>query len=338
MNRKRYNKSGIKGIPAVCVILTMLVCCGIMAGCSVDTVPVSDTQTAYQGEADSTDTASSQEEGYLSKDICVIPKKKNIATDAAITADAALLIDDTRNKALYAQNIYASEYPASVSKIATALMTFKYAKFDDTVTISYNASHVTEPGARLCGFKEGDKISVKDLLYGMMVYSGNDAAVALAEHISGSETDFAAEMNQEMVAIGASGTHFVNASGLHDDQHYTTAYDLYLIFHELLKYDDFKELLQCTKYTAKWTDAQGKKQSLDITSTDPYLTGSRQAPKPLTVIGGKSGTTIKAGSCLIMYSQDKKNRDYISVILKADSSYSMYTQMNHMLEYVKRGK
>ena len=204
MNRKRYNKSGIKGIPAVCVILTMLVCCGIMAGCSVDTVPVSDTQTAYQGEADSTDTASSQEEGYLSKDICVIPKKKNIATDAAITADAALLIDDTRNKALYAQNIYASEYPASVSKIATALMTFKYAKFDDTVTISYNASHVTEPGARLCGFKEGDKISVKDLLYGMMVYSGNDAAVALAEHISGSETDFAAEMNQEMVAIGAS--------------------------------------------------------------------------------------------------------------------------------------
>lgn len=103
---------------------------------------------------------------------------------------------------------------------------------------------MTEPGARLCGFKEGDKISVKDLLYGMMVYSGNDAAVALAEHISGSETDFAAEMNQEMVAIGASGTHFVNASGLHDDQHYTTAYDLYLIFHELLKYDDFKELLQ----------------------------------------------------------------------------------------------
>lgn len=65
MNRKRYNKSGIQGIPAVCVILTMLVCCGIMAGCSVDTVPVSDTQTAYQGEADSTDTASSQEEGYL---------------------------------------------------------------------------------------------------------------------------------------------------------------------------------------------------------------------------------------------------------------------------------
>lgn len=317
--------------------------CLMMSGCSVDTVPVSDTQIAYEeqdstGTADNTADNTSESSGLLSEDICIVPKKKNVATDAAITADAALLIDDTRHKVLYAQNVYGTEYPASVSKIATALMAFKYAKMDDTVTVSSNASNITEYGARLCGFKEGDKISMKDLLYCMLTYSGNDASVAIAEHISGSETEFAAKMNKEMVSLGASGTHFVNSHGLHDDDHYTTAYDLYLIFHELLKYDEFREINQCTKYTASWEDAQGKKRSLDIVSSDPFLTGSKQPPKGLTVTGGKSGTTVKAGGCLITYAQDKKKRDYIGVILKADSSYGAYAQMNHLFEYVKRGK
>lgn len=321
-------------------ILFILGNLAFMTGCSVDTVPVSDTQIQYDETAGSA-TADPQQgsaSGFLSEDICVVSKAKNAATDAAITADAALLIDDTRNKLCYAQNVYSSEYPASVSKIATAWIALKYANMSDEVTVSYDASHINEPGARMCGFQEGDKISVKDLLYCMLVYSGNDASVAIAEHISGSETEFVSKMNQELVAIGASGTHFSNSHGLHDDDHYTTAYDLYLIFHELLKYDEFREIIQTTKYTAEWKNAQGKKQSLEMTTSDPYLAGSKQPPKGLTVIGGKSGTTIKAGSCIVMLTHDKKQREYISVILKADSSYSMYEQMNHLLEYVKRGK
>ncbi len=335
-NRKKRFRAGSIWLVAAGI-------CVVLAGCSVDTVPISDTQIAYEADSvsqpqNSADVADTSEGGLLSGDVCIVPRKKNIATDAAITADAALLIDDSRKKVLYAQNVYASEYPASVSKIATALMALKYSSLDDTVTIGYNASHITEYGARLCGFQEGDKISMKDLLYCMLTYSGNDAAMAIAEHISGSEQEFAAKMNQEMIAIGASGTHFVNSHGLHDDDHYTTAYDLYLIFHELLKYDDFCEIIQSTKYTAVWTNAEGKKQTLDIVSSDPYLTGSRQLPKGMSVVGGKNGTTVKAGSCMILYTQDKKKRDYISVILKADSSYSLNTQMDHLLEYVKRGK
>ncbi|MBS4815264.1 MAG: D-alanyl-D-alanine carboxypeptidase [Clostridium sp.] len=332
-----------KWVSAGCVCAALIGICSLLTGCSVDTVPVSDTQISYDGQAasdtsDNNSDNSSADSTLLSEDVCIVPQKSNTATDAAITADAALLIDDSRHKVLYAQNVYGTEYPASVSKIATALMAIKYANPDDTVTISNNASHITEYGARLCGFQEGDKISMKDLLYCMLIYSGNDASVAIAEHISGSEAEFASKMNKELVALGASGTHFVNSHGLHDDNHYTTAYDLYLIFHELLKYDDFREIIQCTKYTATWENAQGKKQSLEIVSSDPYLTGSKQPPKGLTAIGGKSGVTVKAGGCLIMYFQDKKKRDYISIILKADSSYGAYTQMNHLLEYVKRGK
>ena len=334
MNRKRYNKSGIKGIPAVCVILTMLVCCGIMAGCSVDTVPVSDTQTAYQGEADSTDTASSQEEGYLSKDICVIPKKKNIATDAAITADAALLIDDTRNKALYAQNIYASEYPASVSKIATALMTFKYAKFDDTVTISYNASHVTEPGARLCGFKEGDKISVKDLLYGMMVYSGNDAAAAIAEHVGGSTEGFVEMMNSYARELGCTGTHFTNPHGLQDENHYTTPYDIYLMLKEALNYPEFTDITQMSSYTVTYKHSDGSDASTTLTATDHYLTGEATTPKDVTILGGKTGTTDKAGNCLALLSQNAYGKPFISIVMGASSKDVLYQEMTSLLQNI----
>ena len=99
----------------------------MLTGCSVDTVPVSDTQISYDGEAasdtsDNNSDNSSADSTLLSEDVCIVPQKSNTATDAAITADAALLIDDSRHKVLYAQNVYGTEYPASVSKIATALM------------------------------------------------------------------------------------------------------------------------------------------------------------------------------------------------------------------------
>ena len=268
--------------------------------------------------------------------VAVVSKEKADNNDYP-EAKEVLLVNNTKNKVIVSQKVFDQAYPASTTKIMTALLTLENLNLSQVVTIKHDITF-PDGAAVAIHLKKGDKITVEALLNALIIMSANDAAVALGEAVAGSEANFVKMMNKRAKELGATNTHFANPNGLHLSNHYSTAYDLYLIFHELLKYDDFKELLQCTKYTAEWTDAQGKKQSLDITSTDPYLTGSRQAPKPLTVIGGKSGTTIKAGSCLIMYSQDKKNRDYISVILKADSSYSMYTQMNHMLEYVKRGK
>lgn len=308
--------------------------CMLLTGCRQKPAALIDGQLDAAGYSSGTVSEEGYEQTLLSEDICVIPKKNRSATDSAITAGSALLVDDTDNKMLYAQKIYQKRYPASITKIVTALVALKYANLDDTVTISYEASHITEYGAKLCGFQEGDQVSMGTLLYSLLIYSGNDAGVAIAEHIAGTQEAFAERMNEEMRSLGACGTHFVNAHGLHDENHYTTAYDLYLVFHELLQYDTFREIINRPEYLATWQDAQGQERSMTFRSTDRYLLDYEHAPEGLTVIGGKTGTTIAAGSCLILYSQDEDKKDYISVILDADSSVALYSQMNHMLEYV----
>ena len=170
-------------------------------------------------------------------------------------------------------------------------------------------------------------------MYSFLIYSGNDAGVAIAEHIAGDTKSFAVMMNREMKNIGAKHTHFVNPHGLHNNKHYTTAYDLYLVFHHLAKNRTFMDIVSRSNYTAKYVDATGKSKSLYFTSTDRYLLGTAKAPTGVTVIGGKTGTTNNAGSCLILYSKGKKNKDYISVVLKAAGPYALYGQMNHLLDY-----
>ena len=116
----------------------------------------------------------------------------------------------------------------------TALVVLKKGELTDSVTVSYNASHIPVAGAKVCGFEEGDVITMDALLHCLLIYSGNDAGIAIAEHMSGSEENFVRIMNSEAKRIGASHTNFVNSHGLHDDNHYTTAYDMYLIFNELI--------------------------------------------------------------------------------------------------------
>lgn len=317
---------------ALAVAFCMSVC---LTGCSEKAVPVMDTELQADNGVSSESSGQLYEQDFLSEEICVIPKKKATnTTDAAITAGAALLINDTKNKLILSKDIYSRKYPASITKIVTALIVLQENNLEDTVTVSREAAGITEPGATLCGLKEGDQISMENLLYCLLIYSGNDAAVAIAEHISGSVDAFAERMNQEMVSLGACGSHFVNPHGLQDEQHYTTAYDLYLVFHQLLKYDLFREIISRSKYKAVWKDADGKKCKLKMSNTNRYLLGLETVPEGVHVIGGKTGTTIDAGSCLILYSQDRKKRDYISIVLKTDSSYSLYRQMTYLLEKI----
>ena len=274
---------------------------------------------------------------YLSQDICVIPKNKQSkeGSDSVMTAGASMIVNDTKQKMLFSKNIYDRMYPASITKIVTALVTLKYGNLDDTVTFSHDAANITEYGAKLCGFKEGDKIVLRDLLYSFLVFSGNDAGVAIAEHVGGSVEKFVDMMNDEVKDLGAIDSHFVNPHGLHDDKHYTTVYDLYLVFHELLQYDTFMDIINQPNYKAKYTDKDGKKHTKYFKTTDRYLIGTATAPKGVKVIGGKTGTTQKAGSCLILYSKDKEGNGYISVVLKAVGGESLYLQMNKLLEYIK---
>ena len=138
-------------------------------------------------------------------------------------------------------------------------------------------------------------------------------------------------MNDEMKALGAVHSHFTNPHGLHDDKHYTTPYDLYLVFHELLNNDIFLDIINQSHYTAKFRGADGKRKAVTFYSTDRYLLGRASAPEGITVIGGKTGTTSNAGSNLILYTKNKDGSGYISLIMKAEYADSLYFQMNHLL-------
>ena len=152
----------------------------------------------------------------MGTDLCVA--NEDITDDSVdmSLAESAGLFDITNHETVYAKNVHEKRFPASTTKILTAYVVLKYGNPEDIVTVS--AENVAlESDSSHCGLKEGDQISVKDLLYGLMLKSANDAANALADHISGSTESFAELMNEEAALLGATNSNFVNAHGLHDD-------------------------------------------------------------------------------------------------------------------------
>lgn len=187
----------------------------------------------------------------------------------------------------------------------------------------------------VCGLYPGGQVKLYDLLCGLLLKSGNDCGVAIAEYISGSVEAFAELMNEEAKELGATGTHFVNPHGLHEDDHYTTAYDLYLIFNACIQNDTFKEIISMSSYTMSIGDAAGNTHSLEVLPTNYYSLGKTEAPEGIKVFGGKTGTTDQAGCCVILYSEDMEAHPYISVIMGAEDKAFLYQEMNRLLEAEK---
>ncbi len=272
---------------------------------------------------------------FFAEDLVIISSEENLGDDPELTSASSLLINITDQKMIYAANVYDRLYPASLTKLMTALVVLKYGELTDSVTISYDASHITESGAKLCGFKEGDVISMDALLKCLLVYSGNDAAVAIADHISGSEEAFVELMNKEVKKIGAAHTNYVNSSGLHDDNQFTTAYDIYLIFNELTNYETFRSVIGTSSYKAEYKDKNGNSKEKTFKATNSYLSDEETTPEGVQIIGGKTGTTRKAGNCLVLLSKDSQNKEYIAVIMKAADRNSLYSQMTYLLSFPK---
>ena len=251
---------------------------------------------------------------------------------------AALLSDETTHEAVVGEHVYDRLYPASITKIFTAYMALKYGNLEDTVKVSYNASHISVPGAQLCKLQEGDQVNLRNLLQVMLLYSGNDTALAIAEHISGSVEAFCEKMNEEAKLLGCADTHLVNPHGLHEDDHYTTAYDIYLVMRELLKNETFCELVHCAEESLHITHADGSVEDRKFVATNRYFSGNEKytkvdEPGSVELIGGKTGTTGKAGYCLVLGSTGKTSGDlYISLILNASSSDELYKNMTALLE------
>lgn len=240
----------------------------------------------------------------------------------------------------FAYNIHERMYPASLTKLMTALVVFDSgADLSETVTVSKNADSGTfAVDEQTCGIKEGDKLTLESLLYGLLVYSGNDNAVAIAEHIAGSEDKFADMMNEKAAGIFATRSHFVNSNGLHNEDHYTTAYDMYLIFNACMKYDKFMEIIQADSYTAEIKRADGSETSIKWEPTNYYALGEAKLPKSGKIIGGKTGTTQKAGNCLILLDESDGGKPYISIVMGAGTKELLYQDMTALIEGIPDGK
>ncbi len=202
---------------------------------------------------------------------------------------------------------------------------------DDYVTVSEDALDALDAASSVCGLSAGDRIRLEDLLYGLMLASGNDAANVIAEYISGCTEAFADLMNETAAALGATGSHFVNAHGLPDEEHYTTAYDLYLLFNEAVKNDKFLTIISAKSHTASYTDGSGNAVSKTWTNTNGYLAGTYATPDGVSVVGGKTGTTADAGYCLVLYSENAAGNPVISVVLKGNSRSDLYKIMTQIL-------
>ena len=268
----------------------------------------------------------------FAQDLCVVTDFSG-DSDTSVTAEAAGVFSMDGSQTFYSKNVYEKLYPASTTKIMTALIAIKYGNLSDEVTVTSDAV-IAEAGATLSGIHPGDKLTLEQLLYGLMLPSGNDAGAAIAVHMGGSIEGFADMMNQEARAIGATGTHFTNPHGLHEEDHYTTAYDLYLIFHEALKYPKFREVTGSTAYAASYQSASGETISTTWKGGNWFMTGERETPEGLTVFGGKTGTTRAAGYCLVMGTRDASSDEYISVIMKAESRPVLYDNMANIISKI----
>ena len=179
----------------------------------------------------------------FASDLCVVTEDRMGDGSVDMTqASAAVLFDVNNREVLYSKNAHERLYPASLTKVMTALVALKNASLD-TVLTATDSVKINESGAQLCGLKSGDTMTLDQALHILLMYSANDAAMLIAENVGGSVDHFVEMMNEEAMRLGATNTSFANPHGLSDDNHFTTAYDLYLIFNEAIKYDSFNEII-----------------------------------------------------------------------------------------------
>lgn len=266
--------------------------------------------------------------------LCVTAGDVSAGTDVDMSqATAAGLFDVTSGKVIYAKNVHEKLNPASLTKILTALCALKYGNPDDILTATENVN-ISESGAVKIGLAAGDTMTMDQALHALLLKSANDVAVMIAEHISGSVEGFAELMNETANSLGATNSHFVNPHGLTDPNHYTTAYDLYLICNEAVKYDKIVEIIHTSTYTSVYHDKNGGDKSIDVANSNAYIKGEIPTPDNVTVVGGKTGTTSAAGNCLILYARNNSGNPYISIILQSSDRTTMYTEMTDLLSEI----
>lgn len=233
-----------------------------------------------------------------------------------IGAEAAILMEASTGTVLYAKEITKKEYPASVTKVMTGLLAAENCDLDEMVTFSHEAVFGIERGSSNIGMDEGESITMNDALHGMLILSANEVAMAIGEHIAGDKDSFAELMNQRAAELGCVNTHFMNACGLHDDNHYTCAYDLALIAREFYTYDYLAKISRTGTCTFEATATQP--DSFSLQNKNQLLEGRRCEYEGL--LGSKTGYTTISRQTLVS-AAERDGMTLICVILKEESPY-----------------
>lgn len=247
-----------------------------------------------------------------------------------LVANAAIVMDAASGQVLYEKNSQEKKYPASITKILTVLIALEHnVDFNATVTMSENAIWGVERDSTLIGLDVGEQVTVKDLVYATMVKSANECAYALAEYVAGDIESFAKLMNERAAEIGCKNTHFVTPNGLHDEDHYTTAYDMALITKEALKNETFREIAGTLNYTVPATNLTEETRPLwngnkMINPAEPYYYEYCE--------GGKTGYTMKANNTLMTFAK-KDGLELICVIMDCDGAKYAYSDSKAIYNY-----
>lgn len=265
--------------------------------------------------------------GFASE-LCVPEADQDVNTDGINAAAFALFSIDGR-EVISQHNIYQKVYPASTTKILTCLIALERGNLDDVVTVP-DSSRITVSGSSMADLEPGDTLTLRELLYGLMVPSGNDAAEAIASYISGDADSFAQLMNAEAKRLGATHSHFMNPHGLPNDEHYTTVYDMYLIFNEAMKNEEFRKITRTASYTCTLNTAEGSgnaQREVTWESGNGFYINKFPFADNMNIVAGKTGHTSAAGFCLVLGESGASGNEYISVIFNSPIYEQLYASM-----------
>ena len=240
----------------------------------------------------------------------------NTNSEPNINAESALLIDNKTNKILYNKDMNRKMFPASTTKILTAILVLENHSLDEKVTASYNAVMTIPSGYSTASIQIDEVLTVEQLLELLLVHSANDAANVLAEYTGGSIDSFVAMMNTKINELGLSDTHFTNPYGLQDNNHYTTAHDLAIIMQYCLKNDDFRKIAGQASCAIPSTN---KSEPRKYSSTNELLIAGNSNYYP-NLIAGKTGYTSEAGECLVSAAYND-NLELVGVILNSNNRF-----------------
>lgn len=247
----------------------------------------------------------------------ITPEQTTETDELPLTAEAAILMDATSGQILYEKNSDTKQYPASITKLMTILLALEKMETEnihltDTITFSHDAIYTIEPGSSHIAIQEGETLTLEQVLYGIILQSANECSNGIAEFVDGSTEAFAKHMTARAKELGCQNTNFVNANGLFDKDHYTTAHDMALITKQLLTHDTYRKLVEKTYYEIPPTNKQDEIR---------YLHGQHQMLNKHSLYyypeakGGKTGFTNEALNTLVTFAK-KGDTELIVVVLK----------------------